>query len=102
MASIFDLVRVQSGITDSVIVSYSGGKDSAVVLDLCHRYFKTVHAFFMYQVSDLSFQEATLRRAEKKYGIEIYRVPHFENSTCSSATGSRPVSAQRTVWSAER
>jgi phosphoadenosine phosphosulfate reductase len=86
-------------------VSYSGGKDSAVVLDLCHRYFKTVHAFFMYQVSDLSFQEATLRWAEKKYGIEIYRVPHFENSwfyrsgTFCHFDGSVPVVTIRDIYS---
>lgn len=78
MASIFDQVKMQAALTDSVIVSYSGGKDSAATLDLCHRYFKKVHAFFMYQVPDLSFQEATMRWAEKKYGIEIYRLPHWE------------------------
>lgn len=80
MASIFEAVKCQSQLTDSVIVSYSGGKDSAVTLDLCHRYFKTVHVFFMFQVPGLSFQESALKWAEKRYGIEIYRVPHFEVS----------------------
>lgn len=80
MENPFAALRRQSALTDSVIVSYSGGKDSAVVLDLCSRYFKVVHAFFMYTVKDLSFQEATLKWAEKKYGIEIYRIPHWEVS----------------------
>lgn len=76
----FDPIRCASRVTDSVIVAYSGGKDSAVTLDLCCRYFKTVHAFFMYQVPGLSFQEATIRHAEARYGIQIERIPHFELS----------------------
>lgn len=34
----------------------------------------------MYQVPDLSFQELVLDWVERKYGIEIYRIPHFELS----------------------
>jgi phosphoadenosine phosphosulfate reductase len=78
--SLFDAVKRQALLTDSVIVSYSGGKDSAVTLDLCARYFKAVHVFFMYQVQNLSFQEAVLTWAETKYNTEIYRIPHFELS----------------------
>lgn len=78
--SLLSAIKRQALLTDQVIVSYSGGKDSAVTLDLCARYFKTVHAFFMYQVPNLSFQEAVLKWAEKKYGVEIYRIPHFELS----------------------
>jgi phosphoadenosine phosphosulfate reductase len=78
--SIFEAIKRQALLTDSVIVSYSGGKDSAVTLDLCIRHFKTVHVFFMYQVANLSFQEAVLKWAEKRYNIEIYRIPHWELS----------------------
>lgn len=73
-------IKRQALLTDQVIVSYSGGKDSAVTLDLCARYFKTVHVFFMYQAPNLSFQEAVLKWAENRYGVEIYRIPHFELS----------------------
>lgn len=78
--SLYSAIKRQASLADDVIVSYSGGKDSAVTLDLCVKHFKTVHAFFMYQVPDLSFQEQVLRWAEDKYGIEIYRIPHFEVS----------------------
>ena len=54
---LFEPVKLGSRFADEVIVSFSGGKDSVVTLDLCARHFKRVHAFFMYQVPGLSFQE---------------------------------------------
>lgn len=80
MSSLFDSVKAASLITPKVIVAFSAGKDSCVVLDLCCKYFEEVEAFFMYQVPGLSFQEAALRYAEERYGIEILRIPHFEVS----------------------
>lgn len=80
MSALFDPVKAASAMSDTVLVSFSGGKDSVVVLDLCCRYFKTVKAFFMYQVAGLSFQESMIRYAENRYGIEVLRLPHFELS----------------------
>lgn len=77
---LFDPIKTQSRVTDSVIVSFSGGKDSVVTLDLCFRYFKNVKPFFMYLVPDLEFQERMLKKYEDKYGVEIMRIPHFELS----------------------
>lgn len=74
---LFETVKVASRMKDGVIVSFSGGKDSVVTLDLCCRYFKRVEVFFMYLVRGLSFQEAMLRWYEKKHGLTIHRLPHF-------------------------
>lgn len=48
-----------------------------MTLDLCVKHFQHVDVFFMYLVKGLSFQEATLRHYEKRYGITIHRIPHF-------------------------
>lgn len=75
---LFDPIKTQSKITNSVIVAFSGGKESIVVADLCFRYFKNVKMFFMYICPDLSFQEKTLEWYEKKYQTEIIRIPHMD------------------------
>lgn len=77
---LFDPIKTQAKVTDSVIVGFSGGKDSIVTLDLCFRYFKRVVPFFMYLVPNLEFQERMLKRYEEKYNTEIIRIPHFEVS----------------------
>lgn len=77
---LFDPIKTQARVTDSVIVGFSGGKDSIVTLDLCFKYFKKVVPFFMYLVPDLEFQEKTLKWYENKYNTEIVRIPHFEVS----------------------
>lgn len=77
---LFDPLKTQSRVTDSVIVGFSGGKDSIVTLDLCFRYFKRVVPFFMFLVPNLEFQEKMLRWYENKYNTEIIRIPHFEVS----------------------
>lgn len=77
---LFDPIKTQARVTDSVIVGFSGGKDSIVTLDLCFRHFKNVKPFFMFLVPDLEFQERMLRWYENKYDTEIIRIPHFECS----------------------
>ncbi len=76
--ALYDPIKVQSKVTDEVIVAFSGGKESIVTLDLCFRYFKKVKPFFMYICPDLSFQERTLEWYEKKYQTEIIRLPHMD------------------------
>jgi phosphoadenosine phosphosulfate reductase len=74
---LYDTLKTASKLTDRILVGVSGGKDSAVTLDLCSRFFKHVTGYFMYLVKGLEFQENTLRHYERRYGIEIKRVPHF-------------------------
>lgn len=74
---LFEAIKTQAKITDSVIVAFSGGKDAIVTLDLCNKYFKKVTPFYMYLVKGLSYQERVLQYYENKYNQEIIRVPHF-------------------------
>lgn len=80
MANLLSSVKVSSKISSRVIVFYSGGKDSAVTLDLCCKYFEHVDVVFMYYVPGLSFQDRIIRWAEAKYGVKVIRLPHFELS----------------------
>ena len=74
---LYDTLKTASKITDRILVGISCGKDSVVTLDLCKKFFPHVTGFFMYLVKGLEFQESALRHYERRYGIEILRVPHF-------------------------
>ena len=75
---LYDLVKTQSKITDSVIVAFSGGKESIVVLDLCFKYFKHVQPYYMYICPNLSFQDKMIKWYENKYDTEIIQIPHMQ------------------------
>lgn len=66
--------------SSACIVSYSDGKDSRVVMDLCLRTFDRVEAFYMYMVPGLEQIELGLAAAEKRYGIKIHQYPHWMTS----------------------
>ena len=76
--SLLDEIKTQSQTTDSVLVSFSIGKDSIVTMDLCKQYFKHVQPFFMYLVPGLKFQEDALAKYEKYWNVSIIEVPNFE------------------------
>ncbi len=78
MANLYHAIETAAVMSDSVLVSFSGGKDSIVTLDLCCRFFERVEGFFLYWVKGLQHQENVLRFYEDKYGIPIHRLPHFE------------------------
>ena len=61
----------------SVLVAFSGGKDSLCVMDLCCRSFKEVQGAFMYFVPGLQIMEDRIKAAEDKWQIPIFQVPHF-------------------------
>ena len=62
---------------ESILVSFSGGKDSLVCLDLCTRAFKRVVCYFMYFVKDLECCEQQLQYARDRWGVEILQYPHW-------------------------
>lgn len=60
----------------SVIVGYSGGKDSLAAMDLAHRVgFKKVHAYFYYAVPDLRCENQRIDLVERRYGVTVHRLP---------------------------
>lgn len=75
-ASCIEFLKTQ---TDAVILFYSGGKDSLILLDLLTKHFK-VHLAFMYFVDGLEHVEKYLHFAQKKYGVEFRKYPHWELS----------------------
>ena len=62
--------------TDSVILFYSGGKDSIVLLDILTKHFK-VNLVFMYFVPELEHIEKYVTWAEKKYNVKVKKYPHW-------------------------
>ena len=62
--------------TDSVILFYSGGKDSIVLLDILTKHFK-VNLVFMYLVPELEHIEKYVTWAEKKYNVKAKKYPHW-------------------------
>lgn len=63
--------------SDSVIVSYSGGKDSRVVLDMCVRTFPRVYAFTLYIAPGLQYVKDVVDDARKRWGVEVVPYPDF-------------------------
>ncbi len=87
------------GIRD-VLVSFSAGKDSLAVADLCFEHFNRVQLFFMYVVPDLSFQEIYLRYIENRYNTKIDRIPHWQMGSIYRGSGSRHATKQATTMPA--
>ena len=64
--------------TDSVILFYSGGKDSLVLLDLLSKYnFKRIACCFMYLVKDMEHQKSQLNWIKKYKNTELIQYPHW-------------------------
>lgn len=67
-------VREVSG--DTVIVSFSRGKDAIAALHQCRRYWSRVVPFFLGVIPGLRFEEEDLKRWEDVLGAEVYRYAH--------------------------
>ncbi|MEN6636079.1 MAG: hypothetical protein ABFC56_09525 [Clostridiaceae bacterium] len=61
---------------DAILVGFSGGKDSLVVLDLCCKTFKRVVAFYKWLVPGLPLIERQLDIARTRYGVQVLQYPH--------------------------
>ncbi len=63
-----------------VLVAVSGGKDSICTLDLCVRHFgaKNVTGFLMELVQDVECEWAPVRALERKFGVKVIGVPHWD------------------------
>lgn len=75
-----DIIKKAMKITDEVIVGFSCGKDSVVTLDLCFKHFKKIYVYFMYLIPGLTFQERYIEFIEKRYKINVLRMPHWQLS----------------------
>lgn len=62
---------------EAIIVSYSTGKDSMILMDLCSKKFKRVIALHMYFVKGLAYIEGGLDYARARWGCEVMQIPHW-------------------------
>jgi phosphoadenosine phosphosulfate reductase len=62
---------------EGIIVSYSTGKDSMILMDLCAKLFRRVVALHMYFVADLDYIEGGLDYARARWGCEVLQMPHW-------------------------
>lgn len=60
---------------ESVLVAYSGGKDSLCILDLCCRAFRHVAAVHLYFVPGLKLVEDQLALARDRWGVDVLEYP---------------------------
>lgn len=73
-----NMLRIVRSETDAIGVALSFGKDSLVTLDLCSKIFARMEAFYLYRVKDLQIVAGWARQVEKRYGISVMMLPHFD------------------------
>lgn len=61
----------------AVLVAYSGGKDSLVMIDLCQRAGKRVEAFHMYFLPGMELTADICGYAERRFGIQVRQYQHW-------------------------
>lgn len=62
---------------EGIIVSYSTGKDSMILMDLATKTFRRVVALHMYFVKGLGYIEGGLEYARARWGCEVIQYPHW-------------------------
>ena len=89
MSRLLGIIDTVARFTSEIVVGVSG-KDSLAVLELVRPRFKRVSGFFQYLVPGLSFQDRWLDAVERRYGIGIVRLPHFQLSDLLRSASFRP------------
>lgn len=64
-SQLYDPIKTMATITDSVLVGFSGGKDSVTCLDLCFKYFKNVKPFFYVHCSWIGVSRENIKILRK-------------------------------------
>lgn len=62
--------------TDTVLLSFSLGKDSVAAWVELKKYFKRIIPYYLYLIPDLSFVETSIRYYEEFFDSPILRLPH--------------------------
>ena len=75
--SVLDFIKTQ---TDTVVLFYSGGKDSLILIDILFKRGFKINIAFMYLVPEMKHQMKFLKYAEKKYNAKIIQYQHWQMS----------------------
>lgn len=71
-------IKELSALTEPILVGFSTGRDSIVMLDLLMKNYKGKMTFvYYYFVPNLSYKEKLLQYYENKYNIKIHRKPSW-------------------------
>lgn len=65
---------------EAVLVAYSGGKDSLVVMDLCLKARKRVVAYMMVFLPGMDYYASRRALAEKRWGVEVREYLHWNTT----------------------
>ena len=72
-----DVLKKTRERSDSILVAFSGGKDSCTVVDLCMRVFDRVEGFYMYLVPGMQVVEDLLKVGRERWNLKIHMYPHW-------------------------
>jgi len=73
------------GKTNEVVLFYSGGRDSVVLLDILCPHFATVHVVFMYFLPGMKVYDPYLRHVQKYPNAKLYQYQHWQTANLLKA-----------------
>lgn len=74
------VIKYLLGNSREVILFYSGGKDSLVLLDILSKNFTKVHCVFMYFVKDLEHMRPYMNWVKRYENASLIELPHWMTS----------------------